>query len=228
MAVFSGPEIVNSGLVLHLDAANSKSYPGSGTIWRDLSGNENNGVLVNGSVFSGSNLGTLTFDGINDYVTVNHNASLSLSTNLTITIVFKFNSLSGFQTFVHNKNGIWSNNVGFYCEWRPSTQSFMFIGSGTTFVDSATVQGVTTTSPRSVTFTINNTSVLIYHNSVLIGQGNLGNNVASTTNTYYLNAFFNNASFFNGTTYQLSLYNRTLSSTEIQQNFEATRSRYGI
>jgi hypothetical protein len=63
MATFTGPNVVSQGLVLALDAGNSKSYPGSGTTWSDLSGNGNNGTLVNGVGYNSSNLGSLVFDG---------------------------------------------------------------------------------------------------------------------------------------------------------------------
>ena len=64
----SGPDIVENGLVLCLDAANKLSYPGSGTTWRDLSGNSNTGTLTNGPTFSAANQGSIVFDGVNDYV----------------------------------------------------------------------------------------------------------------------------------------------------------------
>jgi hypothetical protein len=67
MALSHSPSIVTDGLVLCLDAGNPKSYPGSGTTWTDLSGNGNNGTLVNGVGYSGDNLGSLSFDGVNDY-----------------------------------------------------------------------------------------------------------------------------------------------------------------
>ena len=63
-----GKPIVTDGLVLCLDAANPKSYPGSGTTWTDLSGNGNNGTLVNGVGYNSDNGGSLSFDGVNDYV----------------------------------------------------------------------------------------------------------------------------------------------------------------
>ena len=70
--------IITRGLVLHLDASALESYPGSGTSWSDLSGNNNNGTLTNGPTFSSSNQGYIIFDGTNDYVTtadVNHGTS---------------------------------------------------------------------------------------------------------------------------------------------------------
>ncbi len=71
MSVYGGPDIVTNGLVLHLDAANSKSYLGSGTTWNDLSGNGNNATLTNGPSFSNSNRGSIVFDGTNDYAELN-------------------------------------------------------------------------------------------------------------------------------------------------------------
>ena len=61
--------IVTDGLVLNLDAGNPQSYPGSGTTWTDLSGNGNNGTLLNGVGYDSDNGGSLVFDGSNDYVT---------------------------------------------------------------------------------------------------------------------------------------------------------------
>lgn len=67
MSVKGGPKIITDGLLLYLDAANEKSYPGSGTIWNDLSGNGNNGDLINNVVYDTENNGILLFDGTNEY-----------------------------------------------------------------------------------------------------------------------------------------------------------------
>ena len=63
-----GPDINENGLVLFLDAANRLSYPGSGTAWSDLSGNSNTGTLTNGPTFSAGNMGSILFDGTNDWI----------------------------------------------------------------------------------------------------------------------------------------------------------------
>jgi len=70
MAYRNGPKIITDGLVLCLDAAISKSYPGSGTTWYDLSGNGINGSLINGTSFVNVNKGVLNFDNTNDYVSL--------------------------------------------------------------------------------------------------------------------------------------------------------------
>jgi hypothetical protein len=78
MSFHAGPLLINEGLVLHLDAANPISYPGSGTTWTDLSGKGNNGSLLNGVGFDSGNGGSLVFDGVDDYAT-----STSLNNFLT-------------------------------------------------------------------------------------------------------------------------------------------------
>lgn len=74
MSTIGGPEIITDGLILHLDAANKKSYPGSGTTWNDLSGNGYDGTLTNGPTFDSGNGGSIVFDGSNDYVEIPNNS----------------------------------------------------------------------------------------------------------------------------------------------------------
>lgn len=84
MAASIGPENVTNGLVLALDAGNKLSYPGSGTVWKDLSGNNNNGTLTNGPTFDSNNGGSIVFDGTNDYV------SNTMSNPGSMPITFEF------------------------------------------------------------------------------------------------------------------------------------------
>ena len=67
MSVSNNPSIISNGLILALDAADKNSYPGSGTAWTDLSGNGNNGTLINGPTFNTGSLGNIVFDGVDDY-----------------------------------------------------------------------------------------------------------------------------------------------------------------
>ena len=68
MSLSHSPKIVTNGLVLCLDAADQKSYPGTGTTWFDRSGNGNNGTLIGGVGYNSTNAGIIVFDGINDNV----------------------------------------------------------------------------------------------------------------------------------------------------------------
>ncbi len=76
--------IVKDGLVLLLDAAKKDSYPGSGTLWRDVSGNGNNGTLTNGPIFNSNNGGSVVFDGSNDYVPLTTSNLLSYNQFLLV------------------------------------------------------------------------------------------------------------------------------------------------
>ncbi len=89
MSLHHSPRIVTDGLVLYLDAANPKSYPGTGTSWYDLSGNGNNGTLVNGIGYDSNNRGSMVFDGVDDFISINYTNSIE-----TMSIWFNRNSLA--------------------------------------------------------------------------------------------------------------------------------------
>jgi hypothetical protein len=106
MSVAGGPDLIQDGLVLCLDAANTKSYPGSGTSWVDLSGNGNNGTLTNGPTFSSTNGGNIFFDGTNDYVRVSSTSIIPGSSSFTFNIWLNY-SISGgaiFRDIVNNRD----------------------------------------------------------------------------------------------------------------------------
>ena len=92
MGINYNPSIATNGLVLCLDAANPKSYPGTGTAWTNLTGLGNNGTLVNSPTYSGANSGSFLFDGTNDYIIAN-TQSLN-NAPYTLEIAFKISSLS--------------------------------------------------------------------------------------------------------------------------------------
>ena len=121
MGISYNPKIVTNGLILNLDAGNKKSYSGSGSVWYDLSGNNNNTVLTNGPTFSNTNSGNIVFDGIDDYVNIPYNASkISFpNDNATICVWFK-SSTSGDNTgaLVTQRT---NNNTGFQTVAQPST-----------------------------------------------------------------------------------------------------------
>ena len=94
MGLAHSPSIVMNGLVLALDAANSKSYPGSGTTWTDLSGNSNTGTLTNGPTYNSANGGSIVFDGVDDGVNIPHNSNIDIRNQITIECLFYLNSFT--------------------------------------------------------------------------------------------------------------------------------------
>ena len=225
MAVFGGPNVIDNGLVLSLDAGNVKSYPGSGTIWYDKSGNNNNGTLTNGPTFSG---GSIVFDGVDDYVLANL-APLGLNVQgpYTFNCYIKYNTSSGGV-----RNPITLSNTG--------SSSFQFgyiAGSPVVWKYGGSV--LTTFTPPAVniihymTCTVTTASVDVYINGVLnatasspsLQTGSLDSLLCSA---YWASGIVNTTSVFSGNIYNISLYNKILTPVEILQNYNATKTRFGL
>jgi hypothetical protein len=99
-----GPRIVTNGLVLYLDAANSRSYDGS-SLWLDLSTFENHVRLLNNPTFETTSGGCLSFNGSNTYGIIDSNPSL---TTLTPTIVIACTTNSGTVLAKGGYNSYWN------------------------------------------------------------------------------------------------------------------------
>jgi hypothetical protein len=222
MGVYAGPDVVENGLVLALDAGNLKSYPGTGTTWTDLSGNGNNGTLVNGVGYNSGNLGSLVFDGVDDSI----NFTYDLRQNFTYECWTLHNTVSGFgflgQGTTSTRNGlhIWfrdANNI-----------RFGMFSNDTDALSLTTSTGVW----YHYCFTYNHSTFLkqIYRNGVqLTGTPQQTQTSYLGTGTVRIGATYSSGgAYANGRISNAKLYNRVLSAQEIQQNFNATRSRFGI
>jgi hypothetical protein len=219
MAYFHSPRIVTDGLVLALDAANQKSYPGSGTTWSDLSGNGNNGTLINGPTFDSGNLGSIVFDGVNDDIDLGNSAATQFphtspwTASLIGKIISQNTSFPGFL--------IKGSSSG-------SGVLFFYTGANTLFIKHNNIQpgvSVSSTSPFFVSWVHNGDgSTLIYVNGNYITAGPTLS-LTDTTNSLRLGR---GDAYGNVAIYNFSKYNRALSATEILQNYNATKGRYGL
>ena len=115
-----GPRIVTNGLVLCLDAGNNKSYPGSGTVWNDLSGNNFNGILTNGPTYSPSSGGGIVFDGVNDYISLGSVLNNSF-TGLSFSFFCYYSGYTTFPRIVAKNHDTWTVYL------RYSTKSCLFL-----------------------------------------------------------------------------------------------------
>ena len=230
MSAFSGPEISNSGLVLHLDAANSRSYPGTGTTWTDLSGRGNSGTLINGPTFNTSNNGSIVFDGINDYVS----NSVSLASGQQ-----KYTISAWWRTTANNRvQVVWEqNNSSVTTNNRAAllllNTNWGFNGQGNDAHDKVPVRiNQWTNGVITVDTTLVSNPIKIYENGLLYWQGNTGLGASSLNLGASVAGIGrkipSNDEYFIGNIAQVSIYNRDLTATEIRQNFEATRDRFGI
>jgi len=232
MAISYNPRIVTDGLVLALDAGNTKSYPGSGTTWTDLSGNGNNGTLINmdGPNLDSANGGSFTFDGINEYISI---SNLGLSDH---TIEGWINSSDGSQGGADGNTII--SIIGTYSA--VGTAKYTYIGvlgnNVLTFrmddgnISHRVIADVTYTDNQwyhtAITYNSNGTTIAYLNGEQLQSR-------SYTPNVVFNNTPFNvsraeNGKYFNGLVPIVRSYNRALTASEIQQNFNATRSRFGI
>jgi len=220
----SGPDIVENGLILCLDAANKLSYRGSGTSWLDLSGNSNNGTLTNGPTFSNVNQGSIVFDGVNDYVGCGNNSSINLTSYITISTWTKKAYGSSASVAIdkgRDNYGAWSllfdvtaNKVEFHCR----------INGTNSLVLSNTSYGNNTWTNITVVFT--GTSLLMYINGKLDNTTNISGTIGTNAIDFSIGKA-NDGYNWSGQVSNVFVYNTPLSATEILQNYNATKSRFG-
>jgi hypothetical protein len=225
MATDGGPNTVTNGLVLHLDAGNFKSYPGSGTTWFDKSGNSNNGTLINGPTFNSSNGGSMVFDGVNDYITTPN--VIGGFTNYSAEFWFKLNTnTAGVEKWLGSQYSSAGGGVGRVIFMIFTSNKIRNFINGTSFDGDTTIL---TNIWYHVVFTRNTTgSGTIYLNGVLDGSGTLS--TPAVQNQPYINGgttSFSNR-WVNGQIPITRLYNKALSAQEVLQNYNATKSRFNL
>jgi hypothetical protein len=223
MAFNYSPKIVTDGLVFYLDAANSKSYASGSTAWNDISRGGNNGTLVNGPTFNSGSNGNIVFDGVNDYVTIPDSPALKLNGNFTIMLwhrgITKTNTFPG-PLYKGNSSIVGGGYILFYTS----------VNNGEIYLKRDNVQfpinNAVNTYWSHITFTYDGTNVRGYLNGV--------SSYISSTVTYSTNT--DNSSLLLGRADQsgnaaigtVQMYSKALSAQEILQNFNATKTRFGL
>ena len=230
LTIKTPPQINTTNLVLHLDAGDSNSYVGSGTTWTDLSGEGNNVTLVNGPTYSSNDGGYFDFDGTDDYI--NANTALPDSFfqgNSTISFWIYFNTIdsdSQGQAILHH--GTNSNPNGFHIMQRQSKVRFDFWGPGLT---SASTFSASTW--YNLTFTHNNTTnaCAIYINGSLDASDTLSASYTGSGNNCRIAGPIIEGGVYHDELHariaQVLCYERVLTATDVSQNYNATKSRYG-
>lgn len=223
MALAHSPAIVRSGLVLHLDAANPKSYPGTGSVWTDLSGNGNNCVWNNTPAFDSA--GYFTFNGTSNYGTVTNNSTLDFSSFQTLSIVMRHTYTSGRRNpwdQAYAGYGTWTHEQGQYISW------FFGDGGGN---NSPYIGPGSATTPRDVwnvmTVVRDTTTYRWLLNAVQTG-GSTHSYGDLTATAADIRIGLGYAGYWQGDMSSVMAYTRALSNAEIAQNFEAYRGRYGL
>jgi len=222
------PAIITDGLVLNLDAGFTPSYPTTGTTWYDVSSSGNNGTLTNGPAFNSSDGGSIVFDAVDDYITASQIFSGNMdSTDLTYNVwCYPTGSSSGFGALVnqgqYNYEPAWMSNGSSFWLWNYdetiiqanglSQNKWYYVNvikKGTThtmtiYYDNTVFSQTVTSSKSGINWGDRGGNVNIY-----IGQNGAGED-------------------YNGRIANVRVYSRALSATEILQNYNATKSRFGL
>jgi len=222
-------------IAMCLDAGGKRSYPGAGTTWYDMSGNENNGTLTSGPTFDPANGGSIDFDGSDDYVSVGNNASLNFGTNQDFSIELWFNTT---QRDSSGKEMIQKQDGGVFYQIRgpisgqsdkirvqiddDTTQTSLY--SETTNLDDGNWHDVVVVRDYGNTLymyidgaednTVSDSTGSIDDNDepLIVGAGGGSDNVIDT--------------FFDGRIASVRIYNSALTAAEVRQNYNATKGRF--
>ena len=218
--------IVTNGLVLDLDAAKLASYPGTGTAWYDISGNNNNGTLTNGPTFSGiGKQAAIVFDGADDFVS---GSGTVLTTQGTIITWFKTSNTYS-NNYLLSLPWISSGNNGFDLGFGGSTT---FRGIITTTSGYAEITYTTTYSDNNWhmgALTYNGTTITLYYDGVARTSASITGSILQTANgEFNVGRFGSFGAYVAASISNATVYNRALSADEVSQNFNALRGRYGI
>jgi hypothetical protein len=231
MSFYNGPTVVTNGLVLSLDAADRNSYPGSGTTWRDMSGRGNTGTLINGLTFDSGRGGSIVFDGDNDHVTTLFTTNI-VTTGFTFSIWFYGTKSTTHFLAAFVKDG--DQNTIFRIERFSAGNDTIEFGHSPNGGSIASNELISYNFPNNVwtycTIIYDGSYKYIYKNGTLDATSS-----ANQTLTYYSDAALRIGARQDGTLFpfggniaQVSIYNRALSATEVLQNYNATKSRFGL
>jgi hypothetical protein len=242
MAFSFQPKVISDGMILYLDAANTRSYPGSGTTWTDLRSTGITGSLTNGPTFSSEKVGGIVFDGTNDYVNMGSVTNLQFTNTqpFTISVWAKWTETrtTGSTLFAYS---LWSGDYrGYYLSLDPGEYGFGTNICLYDYYDGTTYRGLISPSnsiPKDTWFNLCGTSdssnsvngMKIYVNGLQVSSSIRSAGTPSTINFSGLNAQIasrEGLNLFKGNISSISIYNRALSATEVLQNYNALSGRF--
>lgn len=218
--------IVTDNLIVYLDAGNLSSYSGSGSVWTDLTGNANNGTLVNGPSFSG---GGINLDGSSQYITIPQ-SQVNFNTS-TIVYVAKLSSSPNSRNTIFSQ---YYGGNGAQMEWGSdgSLRSNFRQNSASTPENDAPNGGgqISANTTYHITVTYNTGGIIRhYKNGVLLGS-NTNSSQTNVNGGDLINVGRNSSAglYFKGLVYKVMIYNRVLHSAEIINNYYSVKARFGI
>jgi len=232
MGFHNGAIIPQSGLQLLLDAANTKSYPGSGTTWTDLSGNGNDGTLTSGPIFVDENGGIIRFDGTNDKVVVSDTADLRVSSSgITYGLWMRKDSGTGYDYYMKKTSEYMLRTSGDGAGG--DLEAFVYLDTNNNGSVNAEPRRQTNVELADDTWTLaittwhsDTSAYRLYVDGVSTGQSTKTGDIITTTNDLEIGG--NAGGYPDCDVAYAFVYNRNLSDAEVMSIFNATRGRFGI
>ena len=225
MATNYNPKIVTDGLVLCLDAANTKSYPGSGTTWTDVSGEGHDGTLTNGPTFSSNYGGNIVFDGSNDRVDGVHNSELNLRNDVTVECWFRRTGGRSDWVRIFGKGGSSLRTYGLW--YHVNSNYFLYQRYGGSTMNILFTKSVVLNEWYHMVGTSSGSNHTLYLNGVNVGAASNSSTFHSSTSPYMI-GYGNTHSTHIGDVSNCRIYNRGLSEAEVKQNYNAHKGRFGL
>lgn len=224
---------MTNGLVLHLDASNTASYPGNGTAWANLvTGNAVTNFTLNGNVsYNSANGGILRFA---DGGLASTSNSLGRFTKYTIETWVKIAGTSGAYPclFTESVNaGVGGANMilGYNTGFGASNQYTSGFNSSSWNVYTTTNNTSDVNNWVQIVATYDSDICTIYKNGTFIGSGSIGSSSINSANLgYNIGKRWDQSNYAYGDYAIVKLYNRDLSSSEVATNYDAVKSRFGL
>lgn len=228
MSLSHSPKIVTDGLILYLDAANRRSYPGNGVIWYDLTTNNNNNTLYNSPIFAS---GFLLFNGTTQYASAGDNDNLhpELCTVEVWTRAIDESNLDHVTNIVGKGN--WNSSFGHWHLGYKNGTALSFAYNLNTWSVGASylLSSFDATQWHNIVGVCSNDNNALYIDGIFISN-DTGTNGGRVLNDFEFqiarSSYFGN--FYNGAISIVKMYNRPLNQNEIVRNFNATRGRFGV
>jgi hypothetical protein len=236
MGFYDGPKIVTAGLILALDASDRNSYPGSGTTWYDVSGNNRHYTLVNSPTWNSG--GYFTFDGFNDYAYGPAANTFGLGQEHTVEVIMK-NTVASTTTLFNWRSSLVDREIMGHVPYSDGNVYYDVGGccGGSNRINYTPSPSITNRLVHYI-FRCRTTPTprrQIFENN--IEKVNSGANTTDTINlssNVALIAVFNEANIggsggaWSGNIYSFRMYDRGLTDNEVAQNFNAFKSRFNL
>lgn len=223
MSYNNGAKIITNGLVLYFDAANQKSYIGSGTSCYDLSGNNYTGTLTNGPTFTSGNKGGIVFDGVDDYISVSNPLNQSNLTQAWTVNAWLSLSTSPSNNAQYLVEGL---NSGVAADWY-QVAPLLYLNSGANdYYRYGSAGNYIGAGIINLTFRFQNSSgtrILTKNGIDISGSG--PNNTSTPSGQ---SGTFRIGYQMKGNIYLLQIYNYMLTDSEVLRNYNATKGRFGL